>query len=91
MMGYNCTENCGYKHECDVDESGERICPECGVAVTGITGHISNPNSTAYDVVYGTGGISDGSVRVNASSPEDAFNRAQPEVPDGKIIVEISN
>lgn len=37
-LGYICQTH-GYQRECDVDESGERVCYECGVAMTGLTGH----------------------------------------------------
>lgn len=36
-IGYLCEEH-GYVHECDVDESGERICPACGKWVRGLVG-----------------------------------------------------
>lgn len=36
-MGYICNEH-GFKRECDVTTSGQRICYECGEAVTGVTG-----------------------------------------------------
>lgn len=50
VVGYSCT-NCGYKYECDVAESGERICPDCGYAVTGITGDVSG-NGDRFEVKY---------------------------------------
>lgn len=37
MLGYICVEH-GYQRECDVNESGQRICRECEQAVTGLTG-----------------------------------------------------
>lgn len=36
VVAYDCS-NCGVVPECDVDESGQRICPDCGDAVTGVT------------------------------------------------------
>lgn len=38
VLGYICQEH-GYQSECDVTKSGERICYDCGNAVTGLTGH----------------------------------------------------
>lgn len=37
VLGYLCEDD-GYVRECDVDEGGQRICPECGKAVTGLVG-----------------------------------------------------
>lgn len=50
VVGYSCT-NCGYKYDCDVDSSGERICPDCGDAVTGITGDITGVGDR-FEVTY---------------------------------------
>lgn len=37
VLGYQCPEH-GLQDECDVSEAGERICYECGTAMTGIAG-----------------------------------------------------
>lgn len=36
VVAYLC-QYCGVQHECDVADSGERLCPDCGKGVTGIT------------------------------------------------------
>lgn len=43
VRGYQCND-CGVQSECGVDEIGERICPECSVAVTGIVGTGRKPD-----------------------------------------------
>lgn len=90
VVGYNCTESCGYQAECDVGESGERLCPECGMAVLGITGDL-RPMTNEFRVMYGAGGTgySDGGIRVNAAGVAEAFEQAQDSVPEGKVITEI--
>lgn len=75
VVGYDCT-NCGYRHECDVNESGERICPNCGDAVTGITGQ-ARGNSDQWKVTYKTPSRTTRTVEVVARTIEDAYNAAQ--------------
>lgn len=38
MLAYICYENCGYQRQCDVDDVGERVCPDCGHHVAAVSG-----------------------------------------------------
>lgn len=77
MIAYLCEEH-GFQWECNVDESGQRICEDCGMAVTGIT-------ITGWDGAVDT--IRDWSIytdwderrpeeRVIARTPEEALDKA---------------
>lgn len=48
VLGYICNEH-GYQSECDVSEAGERLCYECGNAVTGLTGTTRGRNAPPSD------------------------------------------
>lgn len=89
VVGYECPD-CGFQHECDVDESGERICPCCKTAVTGITGD-TRGTRTQYDVTYREPDTHQKKVqKVAASHPEHAFRQVKKKVGDEKRIVDIS-
>lgn len=88
VVGYECPD-CGYQPECDVDESGERICPRCEIAVIGITGDIRG-TGTQYDVTYRLPDTHQKRVqKVAASDPEHAFRQVKKKVGDDKRIVNI--
>lgn len=91
-VGYNCTDprdGCtgGYKDDCDVSESGERICPDCGKAVLGLTeepkGGKLFPPYHRFRIGYGF--RSDRTVTVEATSYREAFERAEGKGPDYPI------
>lgn len=42
VLGYVCPE-CGFQRECDIADSGQRICPDCSTDVTGVTGRTRGP------------------------------------------------
>lgn len=48
MMGYICAEH-GFQHDCDTSQSGERICPECGDWVRGVTGRTRGRRAPPQD------------------------------------------
>ena len=81
VLAYHCPVH-GIHNECDVDESGERICPEGGdTAVTGITGsaRTAPPGESGFGgevdwtVTLDWGGES---VCVSAFDYEEAFEKA---------------
>ena len=82
VMGYQCPEH-GLHQECDVDESGERICPEgADTAVTGITGSTrqgppGSRGSISGDIVWNVSlGYGTDTGQVRAFDFEDAFETA---------------
>lgn len=99
VLGYQCPEH-GYERECGVDESGERTCPECGTAVTGISGRTRDTfRSPPTDSDHASGDIkwrvstgygSDG-FYVNAFGFEDAVEQAIDRADDVVVEVEPDN
>lgn len=89
VVGYQCPEH-GFHTECDVDESGERICPEgAPTAVTGITGTARRhtPGTTIggdieWNVVLGYSGRH---ITVAAFDVEGAFETAMNRLDDPHI------
>lgn len=94
VLAYLCPEH-GYHKECDVSESGERICIEgADTAVTGITGSTrkSPPGETIMGnikwLVTGRYG-SKGRVIVEAFDFDEAIERAIEQVDDDFHISEV--
>lgn len=71
VVGYDC-QNCGYQRDCDTDsKSGERLCPDCGAAVTGITGDLRGDGSLR--VTYSDTEFNRYHMDITVSDPEDAY------------------
>lgn len=89
VLAYQCPDH-GIHYECDVDASGQRICPtdESDIAVTGITGstrssengHITGDTDWIIGVGYGTSAII-----VRAFDVEGAFEAAMDQLDDPTI------
>lgn len=90
VLGYQCPDH-GFHTECDVDASGQRICPtdDSDIAVTGITGstrsgdengHITGDTDWIIGIGYGTD-----SIIVRAFDVEGAFHAAMNRLDDPTI------
>lgn len=87
VHGYWCREH-KFQHECDVSESGERICRECENWVSGIVvdgKHKMRRSDKKHDfkVIWGHSG--DG-VNVKGYTIEDVVNETHEKVPKGEAI-----
>lgn len=87
VHGYWCSEH-KFQHECDVDKSGERICPECGNWVSGIVvdgkhklGKSDEKNK--FKVIWGYSGEG---TKISGYTIEDVVNEAHDEVPENEAI-----
>lgn len=96
MLGYICQTH-GYQRECDVSEAGERLCYECGVAVTGLTGRTRNtsaspptdkPNQAAGDILW-VASTYDRDFSVSAFGVEEAAKAALSRLEDPQELNEI--
>jgi len=87
VLAYHC-EGCGIQRNCDVDDVGERICPECEAWVSGITGYMRRHPSDGQAVgpirwAVKTGYGSSGRERiVEASDVQGALGRAHEQADD---------
>lgn len=97
VLGYMC-ETHGYQRECDVGDDGERICQECGMAVTGVTGRTRSsstspptdkPGHTAGDISWSVMADHGRRIVVDAFDHEQAAERAADEVDNPQSIKEI--
>lgn len=94
VMGYHCGECEEVKNECDIDDIGERICPDCESWVSGITGRSRKRHNgqmsgnIQWDIVtgYGSRGFD---MRFNAFDWGDAASKAAEKVEDDEAITEI--
>lgn len=97
MLGYMCAEH-GYRDECDVSEAGERLCPDCGVAVTGLVGRTRStsaspptdvPNAAEGNIVWLVDVRGGDRFTVEAFDYLDAADAAEGRVDDPKQVEEI--
>jgi len=95
VLGYMC-ETHGFVHECDVNEDGQRICKECEMAVTGITGRTrgsqappaNDPMAQYGDIQWWIRGYQV-DFHVSAFDYTDALEKAVNQVKNAQNINEI--
>jgi len=96
VMGYMC-ETHGFVHECDVNESGQRICKECEMAVTGVTGRTrgrqappaDDPMAQHGDIYWWVRGYDGVDFTIAAFDYVDALERAVNRVKNPQSINEV--
>lgn len=92
VIGYNCTNENKFRMECKTGENGERLCPNCGHEVIGITGTIRG-GSNVFFVTFSDMGSEEIERTVNSHSASHAFDVARknfPELAEEYIITDIS-